>query len=102
MPQDPAAPTPPVQSEAIAGATISELHYINQQGTLTVVAARNLVEVRLIEDRDDHIQLELIYENGDYSLINAQAFHLIRNGTGSREVRFVRSKPERMRFPRLP
>jgi hypothetical protein len=102
LPQDPAAtPTPPA-TEPVATASISELQYVSLQGTATVVAARNLTEIRLIEDRDEHICLELVYENGDYSLVQAQAFHLLRNGTGTREIRFVRCKQDRMRFPRLP
>jgi hypothetical protein len=48
------------------------------------------------------LRLELLYENGDYSLIQAQGFHLLRNGGSSREVRLVRGKSTRMRFPRLP
>lgn len=82
--------------------SIAELHYVGQNGAPTIVSARNVVEIRFLEDCTDHIRLELVYDNGDYSMIDATAFHLIRSGTGSREVRLVRTKVARMRFPRLP
>lgn len=105
VPQDPQAqPTTAVAppTEQVNAITMSDLQYINLQGVATVVPARAVAEIRLIEDRAQHIRLELIYDNGDYSLIDAQAFHLLRNGSGSREVRLVRSSSDRMRFPRLP
>ena len=52
--------------------------------------------------RSDNIRLELVYENGDYSMQTVQGFHLLQNGNGSREVRLVRGASSRMRFPRLP
>ncbi len=100
VPQDPQ----PVAADAVdqaMNATISELQYVNLQGNPHVVSARAVVEIRFVEDHTDHIRLELIYENGDYSLIDAQAFHLLRNGGSAREVRLVRSKQARMRFPKL-
>ncbi len=101
VPQDPLAADPSLVDQT-AVTTISELQYINLQGTSTSVAARSVVEIRLLEDAGDHLRLELLYENGDYSLIQAQGFHLLRNGGTSREVRLVRGKSARMRFPRLP
>lgn len=100
-PQDP-TPVDPTVADISAVATISELTYVNLQGTPTVVPARNVVEIRFLDDHDEHIRLELVYENGDYSLVHAQAFHLIRSGNSPREVRLVRGKQTRMRFPRLP
>lgn len=82
--------------------SLAELHYVGQNGTPTVVSARNVVEIRMLEDCTDHIRLELVYDNGDYSMVDATAFHLIRSGSGSREVKLVRSKTTRVRFPRLP
>ena len=105
VPQDP--PTAPAtaatadQTEPSAVASISELQYVSLQGTLQTVSARAVVEIRLIEDDARHVRLELLYENGDYSLVDAQAFHLLRNGPSAREVRLVRSKHARMRFPKL-
>jgi hypothetical protein len=101
MPQDPQTVDPALNDQATV-VSISELNYINQQGSEVRVPARNVVEVRFLEDHAHHIRLELLYENGDYSLVDAQAFHLLRNGTSSREVRLVRGKQSRMRFPRLP
>ncbi|MCA8951387.1 MAG: hypothetical protein KDE27_17905 [Planctomycetes bacterium] len=78
---------------------ISELQYVTRQGQTTVVSARNVVEIRLIDDLPEGIRLELYYDNGDYSLIDAQAFHLLRAGQSTREVKLVRGKQSRMRFP---
>jgi hypothetical protein len=93
------APTPDDPATVV---TLSELQYVNLQGAATSVSARNVVEIRLFEDAPDNLRIELLYENGDYSLVAAQAMHLLRNGTGSREVKLVRGKTARMRFPRLP
>ena len=92
----------PAPADPTAIVPLSELQYVNLQGNLTSVSGRSVVEIRLIEDCADHIRIELIYENGDYSLIAAQSFHLLRNVGGTREVKIVRSKTPQMRFPRLP
>lgn len=105
VPQDPQpaqAQAPAPSPELINVVTMSDLKYLDLQGTATLVPARNVVEIRLLEEFTQHIRLELVYDNGDYSLIDAQAFHLLRNGSASREVRLVRSRGDRMRFPRLP
>ena len=47
-------------------------------------------------------RLELLYENGDYSLIDAQAMHILRKSGSTRDVRLVRTQRSVMRFPRLP
>lgn len=100
MPQD-SPTTDPSQVEVSAVQSLSELQYVSLQGTTVVVPARNFVEIRMIEDAGDRIRIELTYENGDYSLLDAQAVHLLRNGPSTREVRLVRSKQPRMRFPKL-
>ena len=105
VPQDPqpAAPQNPGPPEPTTVVTISELQYMNQQGAPVSVPARNVVEIRLLEEFEQHIRIELIYDNGDYSLLDTQGFHLLRNNGGStREVRLVRGKKSNMRFPRLP
>jgi hypothetical protein len=89
--------TPP---DVVLNASISELNYVNQQGVTTSVPARNVVEIRVVEDVAHAIRLELYYDNGDYSLVDATSFHLIRAGSGVREVRLVRGKQSRMRFPK--
>ena len=100
-PQDPQTPGDPALVDQVAVVSLSDLQYTNLQGTPTVVSSRNVVEIRLLEDHAQSIRLELIYENGDYSLIDAQSFHLLRTGNSAREVRLVRGKSTRMRFPRL-
>lgn len=99
VPQSPGTQAP---DDPATIATISELQYVNLQGTTASISARNVVEIRLFEDCVDTIRMELVYENGDYSQISAQAVHLLRNGSGTREVKLVRGKLARMRFPRLP
>lgn len=81
--------------------TISELQYTPIHGASVSVPARNVVEIRYMDDRSDNIRLELIYENGDYSMQTVQGFHLLQTGASGREVRLVRGASARMRFPRL-
>ncbi len=101
VPQD-----PPTADAAAADQTavtsISELHLHTLQGTKLSYSARSVVEVRLIEDHAEHLRLELVFENGDYALHDVQGFEVLRNGPTAREVRFVRGKQARMRFPRMP
>lgn len=99
-PQDPPSADPLQEQAAVT--SMSELRYVTLQGDPVVVPAKNVVEIRLLEDVSSRLRLELVYENGDYSLIDAQAFHLLRNGPSAREVRLVRGKASRMRFPRMP
>jgi hypothetical protein len=101
VPQDPQPVVPADAAEQSMNASISELQYVSLQGNAHSVSARSVVEIRFVEDHPERIRLELIYENGDYSLIDAQAIHLLRNGPSTREVRLVRSKQARMRFPKL-
>ncbi|MBL8755906.1 MAG: hypothetical protein JNK15_21605 [Planctomycetes bacterium] len=101
VPQDPNSADPSLVDQS-AVASISELNYINLQGTSVNVPARSVVEIRFLDDAGEHIRLELLYENGDYSLLTVQGFHLLRNNGSAREVRLVRGKSTRMRFPRLP
>jgi hypothetical protein len=102
-PQDPQdAPATAAQpAEHVAVITLSEMQYIDLQGKTTVVPARNVAEIRVFDDEQRQIRLELTYDNGDYSLIDAQAIHILRNGPSAREVRLVRSPQSRMRFPKL-
>jgi hypothetical protein len=96
--QDPQDPT----AEKIAVMPISELQYVDQQGNKNVVPATNVVEIRVFDDQAESVRLELLYENGDYSLIDAQAMHILRKSGSTRDVRLVRTQRSTMRFPRLP
>lgn len=100
-PQDPQSSDPAI-ADIVTIRSISELQYTPLGGASVSVPARNVVEVRYMDDRSDNIRLELVYENGDYSMQTVQGFHLLQNGTGAREVRLVRGSSARMRFPRLP
>ncbi len=96
--QDPKAPEP----ENIVVMPISSVSYVDMQGKLTNVPATNVVEVRVFDDHAESVRLELLYDNGDYSLIDAQSMHVLRKAGPTRDVRLVRTQRERMRFPRLP
>lgn len=102
VPQEPQAPTAARPDEHSVVVSLSELQYTDLQGKTTVVPARNIVEIRMLDDNDQRVRLELTYDNGDYSLLDTQALHLLRNGTTTREVRLVRCHTGAMRFPRLP
>lgn len=95
--QDPGGLAPNEVSQIV---TISELQYVDHQGAKISINARNVVEIRLLEDVSERIRLELYYENQDYSLIDAQAFHLLRTGQSTREVKLVRGLQSTMRFPK--
>jgi len=88
--------------EITAVVQMSELRYTTPDGASQAVSARNVVEIRVLTDQAPGIRLELLYENGDYSMVDAQAFHLLRNAGSTREVKLVRGKVAQMRFPRLP
>lgn len=101
-PQDPQAASPATPAEHVVIVQLSEMQYTDLQGKTTVVPARNVVEIRLLDDGGERVRIELTYDNGDYSLIETQALHLLRNGPTAREVRLVRCHTAAMRFPRLP
>ncbi|MBX3462641.1 MAG: hypothetical protein KF830_05690 [Planctomycetes bacterium] len=98
----PQGPEKPAGDDVTAVVQLSELHYTTPDGVSKVVPGRSVVEIRVLTDAESHIRLELLYDNGDYSLIDALAMHLLRNRGGSHEVRLVRGRSEKMRFPRLP
>ena len=101
MPQDPAAKANPVTEDVSQIVRMSELQYVDNNGKTNVIPSRNVIEIRLLNDSNEGIQLEIIYENGDYSLINAQAMHILVGGRDLMDVRLVRSKTARLRFPKL-
>ena len=94
-PQDPKA-------ENIVVMPIASVQYVDMQGKVKTVPATNVVEVRVFDDHAESVRLELLYDNGDYSLIDAQTMHLLRKNGTTRDVRLVRTQREMMRFPRLP
>ena len=98
----PQAQNPPdtTPADLVHVTSIAELSYVTLQGVATSVSARNVIEIRVIEDVAHAIRLELYYENGDYSLIDASAFHLIRAGASTREVKLVRGRQAHMRYPK--
>lgn len=99
-PQSDQGPQDPNVSDTVQVMQMTELHYVDMQGKSTVVPSRNVFEVRMLEDVPQGIRIELLYDNGDYSLIDAQSLHILRNGKEPMDVRFVRSVRSRMRFPK--
>lgn len=91
---DPAAKTDLAQV-----VSLSQLQYVDSVGKSIAVPARSMLEVRLLEDFQHGLRFEIYYENGDYSLVDAQAMHLVRAGQDVQEVRFVRSRLARMKYP---
>jgi hypothetical protein len=100
MPQSQGTQDPAV-ADVVQVMQMSEMHYVDMQGKTSVIPSRNVLEVRLLEDTTQGMRFEIVYENGDYSLIDAQAIHLLRTGKDAMDVRFVRSTRARMRFPKL-
>jgi hypothetical protein len=102
MPQGPQGTEDPAVADISTVLRISELQYVDLQGKTSVIPSRNVFEVRMLEDTVGGMRFEILYDNGDYSLIDAQALHVLRSGRDQMEVRFVRSRKARMRFPKLP
>lgn len=82
--------------------SLSELQIEDMKGSVLRIPARRVVEVRMFDDMADHVRVEILYENGDYSMIAGQAIHILRSGDGTRDVKLIRTKLRSMRFPRLP
>tara|TARA_R110002072_G_scaffold264409_3_gene423172 strand:+ start:49659 stop:50012 length:354 start_codon:yes stop_codon:yes gene_type:complete len=100
--QDPKPVDPNKPEELTSVISLSKLQVKDMQGLVTNFPARNVVEIRMFDGMTDHIRLELLYENGDYTLMDVQAMHLLRNDGSTRDVKLIRTKANRMRFPRLP
>lgn len=74
--------------------------YTDTGGRTTSVQARDLIEVRLLHGQQEHMRLELLYQNGDYSMVDAHAFHLVRKSeAGGSDVVVTRAEPAAIVFP---
>ena len=101
-PQDPQAAKGQNPDDVSVVTRVSEVQYVDFQGKTNVVPSRNLLEIRLLDDVPQGIGIEIIYENGDYSLVHAQGFHVLRSGRDLMDVRLVKSKQSNIRFPKFP
>ena len=101
VPQGPQGVEDPNVADISTIVRISELQYVDQQGKTSVVPSRNVIEIRVLDDVPIGIRLEITYENGDYSMISAQSLHILRSGRDLMDVRLVRSKQSRLRFPKV-
>ncbi len=102
MPQVPQGTEDPAVTDISTILRVSEMQYVDLQGKTSVIPSRNVFEVRMLEDTQQGIRLEILYDNGDYSMVDAQALHVLRSGRDPMDVRFVRSRRSRLRFPKLP
>ena len=96
--QDPQNP----EAENVKVMPISALSYTTANGERQIIRAEKIVEIRLFDDHSHSVRIELLYENGDYSLIDAQQFNIMRRTGSPRDVRLVRTQRSKMRFPWLP
>ena len=96
--QDPQNP----EAENVKVMPISALSYMTANGERQIIRAEKIVEIRLFDDHSHSVRIELLYENGDYSLIDAQQFNIMRRTGSPRDVRLVRTQRSKMRFPWLP
>lgn len=102
VPQGPDT-TPPGQKEDLAATVrFAELQYVDRAGQTRAVPARSILVVRVLEGLAEGLRLEINYENGDYSLVDVQGFHLLRAGRDLQDVRLIRCRHDRMAFPRIP
>jgi hypothetical protein len=103
LPQNPHGTDPaPAQSTGqVQVVQNTGLEYTDIQGKLVAIPARSVVEIRMPEDSNGSPRFELSYQNGDYSLIQTQAMHLLRSGREPMDVRFFRSTQAQMRLPKL-
>lgn len=68
--------------------------------TPVTVLAKGLLEVRLLQVPTEGIRLEILYQNGDYSMIKPTSFHFLRKAdAGSYEVLVTRADVHGMAFP---
>jgi len=103
VPQDPqGADDPVLKNDLTQVVRCSQLQYVDLAGQTKVLTARSMVEVRMADDGPRGMRLEIYYENGDYSLIEVQGLHLIRQGQDVQDVRLVRTRTARTKFPRIP
>lgn len=102
VPQDPQGATkanPLLQSKITR---ISAVQYVDSAGETQQISSRNVVEVRVLDGSHPNIRFEVLYENGDYSMIDAQALHILRSGNDKMNVRLARCPDSLQRFPILP
>jgi hypothetical protein len=102
VPQGPDAAQPGATNNDVANTVrIAELQYVDRAGQVRSVPARSILVLRLLEGAPEGLRIEINYENGDYSLIDVQGFHLLRAGRDLQDVRLIRSRVDRMVFPRI-
>lgn len=90
---------PAVKADLAQVVSMCQLQYLDASGKSVTVPARSMLELRLLDDSTQGMRIEIYYENGDYSQVDARSFHIVRAGGDVQEVRLVRSKMTRMKFP---
>ncbi|GAB4135933.1 MAG: hypothetical protein Fur0037_00020 [Planctomycetota bacterium] len=95
----PQAPGSAEAKDVTAVLAVSQVQYVDMAGNTVSLAARGVLEMRVLEDAGEHIRLEILYQNGDYSLVETQGLHVLRSGQDMQDVRFTRTKRDRILFP---
>ncbi len=82
----------------------SVLSYANPKGEMVKVMASTITKLWLLTSPRGEMRLEILYENGDYSMIQVTNMDFIRRMPGATAVNvpIVRSGMEGMAFPELP
>jgi hypothetical protein len=81
---------------------VAQVQFSTPQGPQAILA-ETLRELRLIDAGHGALWLEVLYENGDYSLLAPGTFHLIAQGrTPTREVVVSRGSIASLAFPAVP
>jgi len=77
------------------------LQYTNSKGKSVEVPASTITKIWLIADSDGDLRMEISYENGDYSSLAINDFHVIRRSSNlaSVDVPVVRSDMSGLAFP---
>jgi hypothetical protein len=93
-------PEKPVANGTSARVPFGTLTYTEPGAPPVSVSAKSLIEVRLIQAPYEGLRVELLFQNGDYSLIKPASFQVQRKTDGnSYEVLVTRTDPSGMAFP---
>lgn len=77
------------------------LQYTNSSGKVMEIPASTVTKIWLLADTEGGLRMEIAYENGDFSSLQIQDFHVIRRSSklASVDVPVVRTDISGMAFP---
>ncbi len=87
----------------VARWNFAKLQYTNAKGEIVDIGAATITKIWVVHAGQGQLFLEIYYENGDYSMIRPQNFHLIARSPGapSFDVTIVRTGLHGMAFPKI-